>query len=252
MTGLCSVTYRHLNVDEIIEFALKSKLNRIEWGSDIHVPSGEFELAKEVCKKMKEANLVSTSYGSYYKLGENEEYYAMFSSLVETAIRLEAPRIRIWAGSTASSKISPFRREEMIDELKEICEIADKQNLSVALEFHRNSLNDNAESCIEILQKVDCPNLSTYWQITPTLKHESRIEELIAIKKYLSCVHVYYWGENNIRHSLKNDDNMWQDYVNALSDIEVDFLLEFVKDDTIEQGIKDAKYLNWLVKNTDK
>ncbi len=249
MTGLCSVTFRHLSVDEIIEFATKAKLNRIEWGSDIHVPSGDFEKAKEVCRKMEEANLITSAYGSYYKLGENEEYHAEFSSLVQTAIRLKAPKIRIWAGTMSSKKISPIRCDQLIAELVDICKIAEKEGLSVVLEFHRNSLNDNAKSCINIFKKAKCPNLSTYWQITPNLRHDERVEELSAIKYYLSGVHVYYWGENNIRYPLSEADEMWQDYKAIVKDIEVDYLLEFVKDDTIEQGIKDAKYLNWLVKD---
>lgn len=249
MTGLCSVTFRHLNVDEIIDFAVKAKLNRIEWGADLHVPPGDFENAKEVCKKMELANLTTTSYGSYYKLGDEEEHHAMFSSLVETAIRLNAPRIRIWAGSMASSKISPSRCDEMIEELKEICEMAANKDLQVALEFHRNSLNDNAKTCLKIMQQANCPNLSTYWQITPTLEHDLRVEELTAIKEYLSCVHVFYWAENNIRHPLNDADKMWTDYRNVIKDLDVDYLIEFVEDDSVEQGIKDAKYLNWLIKN---
>lgn len=249
MTGLCSVTFRHLNVDQIIEFALKANLNRIEWGADIHVPSGEYDTAKEVCEKMEKANLTTTAYGSYYKLGEHEEYYALFSSLVETALILKAPRIRIWAGSMASSKVSPSRCDEMVDELKEICEMAEKKGLSVALEFHRNSLNDNAQSCINIIKKAKCPNLTTYWQITPSLEHQKRVEELKAIKHNVSCIHVFYWGENNIRFPLKDADKMWQEYKEIVKDKEIDYLLEFVKDDMVEQGIKDAKYLNWLVKD---
>lgn len=248
MTGLCSVTFRHLDVDDIIDFALKAKLNRIEWGSDIHVPPGDFETAKSVCKKMEQANLTTTSYGSYFKLGESEEYFAMFSSLIETAIRLDAPRIRIWAGSMGSSKVSPSCRDEMINELVDICEIADKKGLQVALEFHRNSLNDNAKSCLGILHKANCPNLSTYWQITPNLEHKSRVIELSEIKQYLSAIHVYNWGESNIRYPLNEADEMWRDYREAVKDLEVDYLLEFVRDDDVEQGIKDAKYLNWLLK----
>lgn len=248
MTGLCSVTFRHLKVDEIIDFATKAKLSRIEWGSDIHVPSGNYEIAKEVALKMEEANLVTSAYGSYYKLGDSEEYHAEFSSLLETAIRLKAPKIRVWAGSMASSKISPTRCDEMIAELKDICKMAGAKDISVVLEFHRNSLNDNAQSCINIMEKADCTNLSTYWQINPTVEHSNRIKELTEIKKYVSGVHVYHWGEHNIRFSLKEGDDIWKDYKAIVDDIEIDYLLEFVKDDTIEQGLKDAKYLNKLVR----
>ncbi len=44
-TGLCSITFRSLSVDAIIELATKARLDGIEWGSDVHVPPGDLELA---------------------------------------------------------------------------------------------------------------------------------------------------------------------------------------------------------------
>ena len=39
--GLTSVTFRNLTPSEIITYCKKNKINRIEWGSDVHIPAGD-------------------------------------------------------------------------------------------------------------------------------------------------------------------------------------------------------------------
>ena len=39
-TGVCSVTFRNLNVERIIELVVEAGLDGIEWGGDVHVPTG--------------------------------------------------------------------------------------------------------------------------------------------------------------------------------------------------------------------
>ncbi|MNI10046.1 hypothetical protein D3C73_631400 [compost metagenome] len=49
-TGLVSVTFRRLSVEEIVMMVQKAGLQDIEWGGDIHVPHGNFQRAHEVAK----------------------------------------------------------------------------------------------------------------------------------------------------------------------------------------------------------
>ena len=70
MLGLCSITFRDKTVDEVITLVKKADLDAIEWGSDIHVPETDLSNAKAVAKKMAHANLIASSYGTYYKLGQ--------------------------------------------------------------------------------------------------------------------------------------------------------------------------------------
>ena len=47
MTGLTSITFRQLTVEQIVELVQQSGLDGIEWGGDVHVKPGEEALARE-------------------------------------------------------------------------------------------------------------------------------------------------------------------------------------------------------------
>lgn len=68
-TGLVSITFRNLKVEEIIDLVVKAGLDAIEWGGDIHVPHGDIKKACKVARLMKKADLEMAAYGSYYRVG---------------------------------------------------------------------------------------------------------------------------------------------------------------------------------------
>src|SRR5690625_3937512 len=90
-TGLCSVTFRNLSVEEVIELTSKAELNGIEWGGDVHVPSGNLKHAAEVVRLTEESNLEVSSYGSYYRVGDIKSNPVSFEQILETAVHLNAP-----------------------------------------------------------------------------------------------------------------------------------------------------------------
>lgn len=51
--GMTSVTFRDKTPEEIIALTKQAKLQGIEWGSDVHVPVGNLELAKEIGDKTR-------------------------------------------------------------------------------------------------------------------------------------------------------------------------------------------------------
>lgn len=63
--GLCSVTFRSLSVQAVIDLAAANGIRAIEWGADIHVPSGDLANARDVAARTAKAGLVVSSYGSY-------------------------------------------------------------------------------------------------------------------------------------------------------------------------------------------
>ena len=65
--GLCSVTFRALPAEELVDLAAEAGLESIEWGSDVHArPDGPAGL-DHVRKLTEAAGLVVASYGSYYR-----------------------------------------------------------------------------------------------------------------------------------------------------------------------------------------
>jgi 3-dehydroshikimate dehydratase len=56
-TGLLSVTFRQLVVEDIIPLVVQAGLDGIEWGGDIHVPHGEVKRAEVVGRLTRDAGL---------------------------------------------------------------------------------------------------------------------------------------------------------------------------------------------------
>ncbi|NOZ22728.1 MAG: sugar phosphate isomerase/epimerase, partial [Planctomycetes bacterium] len=67
--GICSVTFRDLSPEAIIELTVKAKLDGIEWGGDVHAPpeSPPDALAK-IREATEDAGLIVSSYGSYHNV----------------------------------------------------------------------------------------------------------------------------------------------------------------------------------------
>ncbi len=246
-TGIVSVTFRELDVDQVIELVKNASLSGIEWGGDIHVPHGDIDKAEIVRKKTEEAGLEIAGYGSYYRLGcENE---VEFEEVLNTAEALGAPVIRVWAGNRGTNKADQDWWNKIIAESERIAVMAQKKGIDIAYEYHKNSLTDSSESTLNLLKNVGKNNLSTYWQPPVETDFEENIEGLKKVLSEIYNVHVHYW-QNGERLALRQGKESWSGYLEEISKIPGKrfALLEFVKNGTIEQFKEDALVLNDLVK----
>ena len=98
MTGLTSITFRQLTVEQIVELVQQSGLDGIEWGGDVHVKPGEEALAREVGDRTRQAGLQVLSYGSYLHVDGPEHIAEDFKPVLQSALALSAPVIRVWPG----------------------------------------------------------------------------------------------------------------------------------------------------------
>lgn len=94
--GVCSLTLRDCTPRGVVEMVSRAGLEAIEWWGGGHVPTGDLELAREVGKISRDAGLSVSTYGSYHRVGTDES--PAFSKVLETAVALGAPSIRVWAG----------------------------------------------------------------------------------------------------------------------------------------------------------
>lgn len=243
MTGLTSVTFRHLSPSEIIRLAQKANMDGIEWGGDIHVPAGDTSTAKIVKEQTMRAGLEVFSYGSYYRLSENARWRAALEPVLQSAAALGAPVVRIWAGELGSAQTTPHLREKLLHNLCESCKMAQDYGLSLALEYHRNTLTDTAESTLHLLQQANFKNLTTYWQTNPDLLTEAHIQEITLLLPYISNIHVFNWGKGDIRLPLKSGLENWKKYFSLLNCKARNYILEFVRNDSAGQFLEDASFL---------
>ena len=246
-TGLVSVTFRQLAVEEVVEVAVQAGLAAVEWGGDVHVPLGDLPAARKARALCEDSGLAVAAYGSYLRAGsvDREE----IRTAVTTAAELGAPRIRVWAGTVGTAEAGVGDRMAVTRGLAELADVAAGSGIEIAMEFHRGTLTDEVDSTITLLLDVGAPNLTTYWQPPVDLNDVECLEQLEALMPWLSTVHVFSWWPSNNRLPLAARESLWRPALDRLAaePREINALLEFVADDSVAQLTTDAANLHsWV------
>ena len=247
--GLVSITFRQLPPREVISLVKKSGLKGIEWGGDIHVPHGNLSTARDVGAMTREEGLSVAAYGSYYRVGcQGQEGIPDFEGVLETALELKAPLIRVWAGNAGSDQADRELWNRVVEDSIRIGDMAQGEDLIIAYEYHGGTLTDTLESTQKLMEQVDHPNVRSYWQPLSHHSLENRFKGLEQILPWLENIHAYHWVSHN-RLPLDEGNQEWSKYVEILKDLPGEHyaLIEFVKDDEKEQFLRDAETLRtWL------
>ncbi|MDE6411451.1 MAG: sugar phosphate isomerase/epimerase [Clostridia bacterium] len=248
--GLCSVTFRGKPAEEVIEIAKKNGLDCIEWGGDIHVPYGDTQIAARVGEATRKSGLECNSYGSYFRCDSLEN----FKPVSQAAKALGATVIRVWAGEKDSEKFSDEEFNRLVETVVECADYAKKFGQKIAFEYHYGTYCNNSESVVKLLDAVRKENVGTYWQPAYWLGDmgdSERIAKNLAaieiIKERLINVHVYQWRGFE-RFPLSAGEEEWALYMKRLPS-HCNCLLEFVKDDEVQNFEEDIKTLKNLVRS---
>jgi len=251
--GMVSVTFRKLSARQIVSWSAKAKLACIEWGGDVHVPPGESETARQVAAMTRDAGLVVASYGSYYRLGQ--EAPESFARVLETALALGAPIIRVWAGRLGSDKADATHRRQVADDGRRIAEMAQPAGVRIATEWHGNTLTDTAESAKALLDAVGHPAFRTYWQMNKPMTLEGHLDDLEAALPRLVGLHVSYDDpQTGQRRPLADGAAYWRPLLaKAAPAGDLPAMLEFVLNDDPSQMVHDASALReWLEETANR
>jgi sugar phosphate isomerase/epimerase len=248
--GLVSVTFRALSPGEIVDLVAQAGLACIEWGGDVHVPHGDVACAREVYRRTADAGLTVCSYGSYYRAGTGEP--PAFEAVVESALALHAPLVRVWAGRRGSADADAAYWRAVVEDSRRIFALAQEAGLGVAYEYHNNTLTDRNASALRLLHEVaplgpaaePSSGLSSYWQALNGMDEPTRLEGLQAVLPWLSHVHVQQG-----RRPLAEGTEPWLRRLEIVRGTGRDHcaLIEFVEDDLQEAFLRDAAaLLDWI------
>lgn len=249
--GLVSISFRNLSVMEILELVGRSGLTGIEWGGDVHVPHGDVLLARQVGEETRAAGLTVAAYGSYYRAGSED---LPFEMVLESALALGAPVIRIWAGRQGSDTIDPSTRRLVTGDMQRVAGLAAAQGIKVACEYHGGTLTDTNASAQALLAEVAHENFYTYWQPPVGMSRVECVAGLQAVRARLAHVHAFTWlaGVGGVeRKPLEEGALEWSEYLSLAGEApraaERYVLLEFARNDDPEQFLRDAAVLRcWL------
>ena len=247
--GLVSITFRKLSPEAIVALVSEAGLHGIEWGGDVHVPHGDTARACEVRRLTAGAGLAVAAYGSYYRAGV--EGGVPFAAVLDSALALGAPLIRIWAGDRGSEGADDAWRARVAAAIRDACERAAPHGVRIATEFHSHTLTDTTESALRLLDEVGHPSLLSYWQ-PPTGWPQAQLEESLGrILPRLANLHVYQWDDAGNRWPLRAGLPSWTPLVKKVRDLRPDLeayaMIEFVREDTPDAFREDAAALRELL-----
>jgi len=238
--GLCSVTFRHLDVPGVLTAASLAGLDGVEWGSDVHCPDPATAL--EVRRLTEAAGLRTLSLGSYHRAEGHDDD---FLRTLDTALALGAPRIRVWAGTRGTEASDPTHRAQVTRRLRDAADAAEDSGVALALEYHRNTLTDTLESTLALLEEVDRANVGVYWQPNVDQSADDAVRHLEALLPWLRGVHCFSWWPFDSRLPLEAREDLWLGATEVLlgADEPVDIMFEFVPEDSPEALMRDAAWL---------
>ena len=247
-TGVVSVSFRKLSVDEVIRYTKEAGLSAIEWGSDVHAPYTDMEKIEYIAKAQKEAGLYCPSYGTYFKLGEHDT--EELRGYIAAAKVLGTNVLRLWCGNKNYADLTPEEREHIITESKKAAKIAEELGAVLCMECHNNSFTNSLEGALDLMKSVDSTAFRMYWQPATKETLESNIEYATNIAPYTYTVHVYYY-QDGVKHPLADGTAQWKRYLECF-DGSQHLLLEFMPDNSPESLATEAKTLNALADEANK
>ncbi len=238
--GLCSVTFRKKNIEEVVRIARNAGVGYIEWGGDVHVKTLEDAgKAKALCDK---AGMKISSYGSYINSADFDE--SKWDEACKIAKELGAQSVRIWLGRKNSEETSEQEYNLLMKNTKRMCEIADRYSLFVCPECHDHTFNNNTDAFLKIRKDINRDNFKTYFQ-SRYFRMEYDLDRIDRTYPYIKDVHISYRDLKREQYFRKKNPDYLDTLLQKLKgkNFEGVVMIEFVRYNSENQLLKDVENL---------
>lgn len=239
--GVASVTFRNKTLEEVVEIAKNAGVSFIEWGADVHVKTlADARKAKKLCD---ENGITVSSYGSYYRVGNNDA--DGWKKICENAREMGASSVRVWLGNKDSEKTDAQEYENLLSDLRDMCVVAKEHGLLVCPECHDNTFNNNTDAFLKIRNDLGADNFKTYFQ-SRYFRFDYDIDRIERTFDYIENVHVSYRDLKKEQRFRKKDRAYLDKLLLKLDEKGFDgiVLVEFTKGSKEKNFLKDIKKLN--------
>lgn len=234
------MTLRAQSPVDVVRIAAAAGLQSIEWGGDVHVPPGDKRAAETARQATADAGLSVASYGSYYRAGVDPP--GSVGPIVEAAVAIGAPRIRIWAGKVGSAAATETDWVGVIAGAQVMREAADPAGIEVAFEFHGGTLTDDPAATARL---ATAAGVGTYWQPPVGLADDDALDGLRTVREHVRALHVFAWWPTTERLPLAHRESLWRKAFALVP--ATDALLEFVPGDDPATIATEAASLRALI-----
>ena len=214
---------------------------------------GDVGTAASVGELTRTAGLQISTYGSYYRVGSGEDGAPSFDKVLQTALALKAPAIRVWAGAQGSDACAELQRARIIAETLRIAEPCAGAGVDLVFEYHSGTLTDSNASAVAFADAVRHPAVFFGWQPVTGATVSENLDGLRNMLPRLATLHVFNWSKNveggYVRRPLAEAAGEWRRYFELIASTGRDHvaLLEFVRDDAVDQCEDDARALKELL-----
>jgi len=192
--SFCSIAFRknQSSLREIIPRLAHLGYDGLEiWGNHL---SGGIAQAREIKKCSDKFGLRIPMISPYFNFTGSRENWAKSLSeadrLIELAMVLEAPLIRVFTGVVGSKEADRNQWENCVQGIRELAIMASEKGIRLALETHPSTLVDTVDSTLALLEKVQAENLKVnldiyhLWEV-----HQDPLRVLDLLYPHVAHVH---------------------------------------------------------------
>lgn len=160
--SFCSIAFRNQKVTllEIVTLIAETGYDGIElWANHVNNKTN-LETLKNV---LKQNNLSVPMLAPYFDFTSGTDKWQQSiktaEHFAELASFLNVPLIRAFTGIVGSAEATESQKRDCIKGLRQICQIAEKKGIIIALETHPSTLVDNIDSTLWLIENVGSENL---------------------------------------------------------------------------------------------
>lgn len=236
--GLVSVSFRGLSPEDILREMKKAELSFVEWGSDVHAPKDDKTRLFEISEMQKEYGISTSSYGSYFRLGESD--FSELEGYIVAAKALGTDVIRIW---TSNNRVRLFQ------EVKMAARVAEEYGVTLSTECHMGTFTEKSEDTLALIEEAGSRRFTTYWQPFQTKSTEENLIYAKRVSSFTTHLHVFNW-KGDRKFSLSEGVDEWKKYLGEFKAPRT-LLLEFMPSDSIEELKTEADILKKIAESVE-
>lgn len=185
--GLCTISSKRASVEAVLAEAATAGYDGVEiWGRD-HVGDGSEAVCRRIRETVADHGVSILTYGSYLRAGA-ERFSDELAHEVEVADRLDADRIRVWAGTVEYGEHTDAQWERTVSDLCDLAALADSHGVDVTVEKHPGYLTNEVEGARRLIEAVDDPVCRLNYQPMFSLSAQEirdEIEQLASLSNQL-------------------------------------------------------------------
>lgn len=242
-TGLVSISFRPLTVEQLAAVTAEAGLSCIEWGSDVHAPYDDTARLQEIVALQQRYGLTCCSYGTYFRFGKDD--VAQLPGYIHAAKTLGTNILRLWCGEKNPDEYLPEEKEKLFADCKAAATIAEGEGVILCLECHNWTYTQTKEGALELMEYVNSPAFRMYWQPNQFRTIEENIAYATLLAPYTTHIHVFQW-KGKEKFPLSDGVEEWRRYLKCFEG-EHALLLEFMPDNEVATLPQEAATLRKII-----